>query len=76
MAQQRRSGGSERGSRSAKTAPPTSVAELRDALGKLVDPFVVLTRERIEEALNDAVSRGRVTADDAQDLVTTLIERG
>jgi polyhydroxyalkanoate synthesis regulator phasin len=75
MAQQR-SSGPKRGRRSAKAAPPTSVAELRDALGKLVDPFVVLTRERIEEALNDAVSRGRVTADDAQELVATLLERG
>jgi polyhydroxyalkanoate synthesis regulator phasin len=44
----------------------------------LVDPreLVVLTRERIEEILSDAVTRGRVTADDAQDLVTSLLDRG
>jgi hypothetical protein len=54
------------------------VADLREALRSLVDPLglVLLTRERIEDALNDAVSRGRVTADDAQDLVTALLERG
>jgi hypothetical protein len=54
------------------------VADLREALRSLVDPLglVMLTRERIEEALNDAVSRGRVTADDAQDLATALLERG
>jgi polyhydroxyalkanoate synthesis regulator phasin len=55
------------------------VAELRDVLSSaLVDPreLVVLTRERIEDALGDAVTRGRVTADDAQDLVTGLLERG
>ena len=54
------------------------VAELREALTALVDPLglVMLTRERIDDALNDAVSRGRVTADDAQELATTLIERG
>jgi polyhydroxyalkanoate synthesis regulator phasin len=54
------------------------VAELREALSSLVDPLglVMLTRERIDDALNDAVSRGRVTADDAQDLAAALVERG
>lgn len=54
------------------------VSELRDALAGLLDPrgVVMLTRERIEEALQDAVSRGRVTADDAQELVAALLERG
>jgi polyhydroxyalkanoate synthesis regulator phasin len=54
------------------------VPELRDALSAIVDPLglVMLTRDRIEDALNDAVSRGRVTADDAQELAATLIERG
>jgi polyhydroxyalkanoate synthesis regulator phasin len=56
-----------------------SVAEVREALSKrLIDPLglVMLSRERIEEALGDAVSRGRVTADDAQDLAASLLERG
>ena len=59
---------------SAKTA-----AEVREALRKnLIRPLdlVMLTRERIEEALNEAVDRGRMTADDAQDLATNLIQRG
>jgi polyhydroxyalkanoate synthesis regulator phasin len=77
MAEQRSSdtGGRKAGGTS-KTAAAT--AELREALSSLIDPLgmVMLTRERIEDALNDAVSRGRVTADDAQDLVTSLIERG
>lgn len=62
----------------AKRRGPGGVAELREALTALVDPLglVMLTRERIDDALNDAVSRGRVTADDAQELATTLIERG
>jgi polyhydroxyalkanoate synthesis regulator phasin len=38
--------------------------------------IVMLSRERIEEAFDDAVKRGRVTADDAQDLVQGLLERG
>ena len=81
MAEQQRGGESRRktGGRSDKgTEAAGSVQELREALSHLVDPLgmVMLTRDRIEEALNDAVSRGRVTADDAQDLVTSLIERG
>jgi polyhydroxyalkanoate synthesis regulator phasin len=80
MAEQRRSGsgGRRTASKSKKTSATGGVNELRDALSNLVGPLgmVMLTRERIEDALNDAVSRGRVTADDAQDLVTTLIERG
>lgn|SRR5215218_673313 len=54
------------------------VGELREALSALVDPLglVMLTRERIDDALNDAVSRGRVTADDAHDLAAALVERG
>ena len=56
-----------------------TVAELRQALSsRMIDPLglVMLTRERIEEAVEDAVTRGRVTADDAQDLVGGLLERG
>jgi len=30
----------------------------------------------IEEAVSDAVTRGRVTADDAQELVASLLDRG
>lgn len=61
-----------------KKAAAGGVNELREALTSLIGPLgmVMLTRERIEDALNDAVSRGRVTADDAQDLVASLIERG
>jgi hypothetical protein len=56
-----------------------SVAELRNALARgVIGPLnlVMLTRDRIEEVMDDAVSRGRVTADDAQKLAQTLIERG
>ena len=36
----------------------------------------MLTRDRIEEVLEDAVSRGRMTADDAQTLANGLVQRG
>jgi polyhydroxyalkanoate synthesis regulator phasin len=56
-----------------------SAAELRDALTKnVVNPLnlVMLSRERIEEVLDEAVKRGRVTRGDAQDLVQGLVQRG
>jgi polyhydroxyalkanoate synthesis regulator phasin len=56
-----------------------SVAELRDALAKgVVAPLnlMMISRERIEEVLDDAVKRGRVRRDDAQDLVQSIVQRG
>ena len=56
-----------------------SVAELRKALSeRLVEPLnlVMLTRDRIEETVEEAVSRGSMTRDAAQDLVAGLVERG
>jgi polyhydroxyalkanoate synthesis regulator phasin len=55
------------------------VAELRDAITRgVIRPLnlVMLTRDRIEEVVNDAVERGRVTAEDAQQLVQGLVQRG
>jgi polyhydroxyalkanoate synthesis regulator phasin len=37
---------------------------------------VMLTRSHIQEALDDAASRGRVTRKDANDLVSELVRRG
>jgi polyhydroxyalkanoate synthesis regulator phasin len=56
-----------------------SVAELRQALTeRLVEPLnlVMLTRDRIEETVDEAVSRGSMTRDAAQDLIAGLVERG
>ncbi len=36
----------------------------------------MLTRDRIEETLSEAVDRGRMTADDAQALAAGLLDRG
>ena len=55
------------------------VAEFREALRKnLIGPMemVLLTRQRIEEALDEAVERGRMTSADAQSLATSLLQRG
>ena len=56
-----------------------SVAEFREALTKnLIRPLdlVLITRDRIQEVVDDAVKRGRLTTDDAEDVVRSLIERG
>jgi hypothetical protein len=37
---------------------------------------LVLTRERIQEVLDDAVQRGRMTRDDASELLQELVRRG
>src|SRR6476659_11396968 len=51
---------------------------LREQLTRYLDPreVVVLTRDRVQEALDDAVERGRMTRNDATELVTALFERG
>ena len=51
---------------------------VREQLARFLDPreVVVLTRERLEEAVDDAVERGRMTRNDATALVTSLFERG
>jgi polyhydroxyalkanoate synthesis regulator phasin len=38
--------------------------------------LVVLSRERIQETLDEAAERGRVTRTDANELASTLIQRG
>jgi len=56
-----------------------SAAELRNALNRrIIGPLnlVMLTRDRIEEVMDEAVSRGRMTADDAQKLAQDLVNRG
>lgn len=58
-------------------APAPDPAE-RDQLARLLNPLdlVLLTRERIQDAVDDAVARGRMTRGDATELAATLLERG
>jgi polyhydroxyalkanoate synthesis regulator phasin len=56
-----------------------TVAEFREALRKnLIRPMemVMLSRDRIEEVLGEAVDQGRVTARDAQRITAGLVKRG
>src|SRR6185437_8246702 len=47
-------------------------------VNRIIKPLglVVLSRERIQEVLDDAAARGRVTRSDANDLVAELVNRG
>jgi polyhydroxyalkanoate synthesis regulator phasin len=56
----------------ASTRSDKSVEAFRDAL----DRSVTLSRERLQEVVDDAVSRGRMTRSDANELVSNLVTRG
>ena len=51
---------------------------LREQLTRLLNPMgaIVITRDRLQEVLDDAVDRGRMTRDDATELLAELIRRG
>jgi polyhydroxyalkanoate synthesis regulator phasin len=55
------------------------VAAARDKLVRgVLSPFnaVVITRRNLEEVLDDAVRRGRMTRSDAQEMIQMLVTRG
>ena len=72
-----RSGSGSR-SRSSTSRSTKDSGSVREQLTRYLDPreVVVLTRERAQEAVDDAVERGRMTRNDATALVATLFERG
>jgi hypothetical protein len=49
-----------------------------ESLARFLDPreVVVVTRARLQEALDEAVERGRLTSSDAAELLTELLRRG
>jgi polyhydroxyalkanoate synthesis regulator phasin len=61
-----------------KRAADASADAMRDAVRRVLAPLdaVVISRDRLQEVLDDAVERGRMTRDDAGDLLTELLSRG
>jgi hypothetical protein len=57
---------------------PRKTTASRDQLRRVVSPLdlVVLTRSRLQEVVDEAVERGRITRGDAADLVADLLARG
>ena len=83
MPQSKSSGRSSRSKAStARKASSTSRKSSNDAtreqLQRFLDPreVVVVTRERLQEVLDEAVERGRMTRDDAGALLADLLQRG
>ena len=69
----KRSTGSRRAPRAATSSrSDKSVQQFRDALER----SVVVPRERVQEVLDDAVKRGRMTRSDANEMISKLVSRG
>jgi polyhydroxyalkanoate synthesis regulator phasin len=65
--------------RSRSTRPPVGLAALAEQLvDRILKPLglVVLSREHIQETLEEAARRGRVTRSDANELAAQLIQQG
>ena len=56
---------------------PRKTTASRDQLHGVIDPLdlVVITRARLQEVIDEAVERGRITRGDAADLVSDLLAR-
>jgi polyhydroxyalkanoate synthesis regulator phasin len=69
-----------------KAGARRSASGVADGLGSLMEQLVnriirpldlvMLTRDRIQETLDEAAARGRLTRSDANDLVTELVHKG
>ncbi len=64
-------------SRSRRRRSPDSDS-VGEQLRRLLNPLdaFVLTRDRVQEVLDDAVDRGRLTRDDASELLQEIMRRG
>jgi polyhydroxyalkanoate synthesis regulator phasin len=75
----RKSASGRRPAAASRRATPAAQTEPRmEQLQRFLDPreVIVVTRERLQEALDEAVERGRMTRDDAGDLLADLVRRG
>ena len=70
--------GTDGGRRSAADEHDAEQGRVADELRRFLNPLgvMLITRDRLQEALDDAVQRGRMTRDDAGDLLAELIRRG
>ena len=62
---------------SSSTRKSSNDAATREQLQRFLDPreVVVVTRERLQEVLDEAVARGRMTRDDAGTMLADLLQR-
>jgi hypothetical protein len=81
MAQRKRTAGAKRGGGASAATAAGRVADDDDAgaLSVVRDMFsrrILLTPDRLQETLDDAVRRGRMTRSDAEELLTALMAAG
>jgi BMFP domain-containing protein YqiC len=57
---------------------PAKTTASREQLRRVLNPLdlVIITRARLQEVVDEAVARGRITRGDAADLVTDVLARG
>ena len=57
---------------------PRKMTPAREQLRRVLNPLdlVIITRVRLQEVVDEAVARGRITRGDAADLVTDVLARG
>jgi hypothetical protein len=74
----RKSTSSRSGGGTATAAKPAAQNGATDQAPKLPNPLdaVFVTRDRLQEVVDDAVRRGRITRSDASELVTEILARG
>ena len=68
--------GSARKASSRRTASAGRGDKSVEAFRNALERSLVLSRERLQEAVDDAVKRGRMTQSDANELVSRLVTRG
>ena len=60
----------------AAPVPPTRLDKSVEHLRQSLERSVTLSRERLQEVVDDAVKRGRITRGDAEKLLSDLVNRG
>lgn len=73
------SGGAKQAPARPRRGAPEAAPPLPADPAGMLEPLtkgILLTADRIQEAMDDAVRRGRMTRDDAEDLVAALVDAG
>jgi polyhydroxyalkanoate synthesis regulator phasin len=72
----KRTGASQRKGSTPRSAESTRGDKSVEAFREALERSVTLSRDRLQEVMDDAVRRGRMTRDDANEVVSSLITRG
>jgi polyhydroxyalkanoate synthesis regulator phasin len=76
MAERDRTGRSRGAERPSAAEGEIGADKSLEAFREALEKNVTLSRDRLQEVLDDAVARGRITRDDANELLSRLLQRG